>query len=61
MNLPFFRRFPKGLADPGTLAPAVGDAVTMIRATPPEERSRFAREIWKTRRRAHGTDIGLPF
>jgi len=34
---------------------AVQDAVAMIHATPPETRSRFAKEIWR-RRRAHGTD-----
>jgi hypothetical protein len=34
---------------------AVQDAVAMIHATPPEERSRFAKEIWRLRR-AHGTD-----
>lgn len=33
----------------------VADAVAMIHATPPEARSRFAKEIWKLRR-AHGTD-----
>jgi hypothetical protein len=33
----------------------VQDAVAMIRATPPEERSRFAKEIWRLRRK-HGTD-----
>jgi len=34
---------------------AVQDAVAMIHATPPEKRSRFAKEIWRLRR-AHGTD-----
>jgi len=34
---------------------AVQDAVAMIHATPPEARSRFAKEIWRLRR-AHGTD-----
>jgi hypothetical protein len=34
---------------------AVGDAVAMIHATPPEKRSEYAQEIW-SRRRAHGTD-----
>ena len=34
---------------------AVQDAVAMIHATPPEKRSRFAKEIWKLRR-ARGTD-----
>jgi hypothetical protein len=33
----------------------VQNAVAMIHATPPETRSRFAKEIWR-RRRAHGTD-----
>ena len=33
----------------------VDDAVAMIHATPPEARSRFAKEIWR-KRRAHGTD-----
>ena len=33
----------------------VQDAVAMIHATPPENRSRFAKEIWRLRR-AHGTD-----
>ena len=33
----------------------VDAAVAMIHATPPEERSRFAKEIW-AKRRAHGTD-----
>jgi hypothetical protein len=44
--------------DGGTMA--VADAVAMIRATPPEDRSRFAREIW-SRRRQHGTDKTVPF
>jgi hypothetical protein len=39
---------------------AVGDAVAMIRDTPLEERSRFAKEIWAKRRR-HGTDKVVPF
>jgi hypothetical protein len=39
---------------------AVADAVAMIRATPPEARSDFAREIW-ARRRRHGTDQHVPF
>lgn len=41
---------------------AVSDAVAMIRATPPEQRSRFAREIWNRRRR-RGTDrvAAVPF
>jgi len=38
----------------------VSDAVAMIRATPPEQRSRFAREIWAIRRR-RGTDQTVPF
>ena len=43
----------------GTMA--VADAVAMIRATPPDERSRFAREIWAIRRR-RGTDrSAVPF
>ncbi len=42
---------------------AVDAAVSMIHATPPEARSRFAKEIWR-KRRAHGTDRrggGVPF
>jgi hypothetical protein len=35
--------------DGGTMA--VADAVAMVRATPPEDRSRFAREIWAKRRK----------
>jgi hypothetical protein len=42
----------------GTMA--VGDAVAMIHATPPEDRSRFAKEIWAIRRR-RGTDSMVPF
>jgi len=42
----------------GTMA--VSDAVAMIHATPPEDRSRFAREIWERRRR-RGTDRAVPF
>jgi hypothetical protein len=34
---------------------SVADAVAMIHATPPAQRSEFAREIW-TRRRERGTD-----
>ena len=34
---------------------SVSDAVAMIHATPPETRSRFAKEIWSLRRN-HGTD-----
>jgi len=39
--------------DGGTMT--VADAVAMVRATPPGDRSRFAREIW-ARRRKRGTD-----
>jgi len=42
----------------GTMA--VADAVAMIRATTPDERSRLAREIW-ARRRQHGTERAVPF
>jgi hypothetical protein len=42
----------------GTMS--VADAVAMIRATAPEERSRFAREIWAIRRR-RGTSSRVPF
>jgi hypothetical protein len=35
-------------------------AVEMIRATSPENRSRFAEEIWR-RRRDRGTDKQAPF
>jgi hypothetical protein len=48
-------------SDGGTMT--VADAVAMVRATPPKDRSRFAREIW-ARRRAHGTnrsDRSVPF
>lgn len=38
----------------------VDAAVAMIRATPPEERSDFAKEIWR-KRRQHGTDKAVPF
>jgi hypothetical protein len=31
------------------------DAVAMIHATPPDKRSRFAKQIW-AKRRQHGTD-----
>ena len=41
----------KGQSD----AMTVPAAVEMIRATPPERRSQFAREIWQ-KRREHGTD-----
>jgi hypothetical protein len=33
----------------------VDAAVAMIHATPPEARSRFAKEIWRLRK-AHGTE-----
>jgi len=42
----------------GTMA--VADAVALIRATPPGERSRFAREIWGIRRQ-RTTDRAVPF
>jgi hypothetical protein len=32
----------------------VEDAVAMIHATPPEQRSRFAKEIWNIRKRRYG-------
>jgi hypothetical protein len=38
----------------------VSDAVSMIHATSPEQRSRFAREIWAIRRR-RGKDGIVPF
>jgi hypothetical protein len=41
----------KGQSD----AMPVDAAVQMIHATPPEARSRFAKEIWSLRRQ-HGTD-----
>jgi hypothetical protein len=44
--------------DGGTMN--VADAVAMIHATPPEDRSHFAREIW-ARRRRRGTDRAVPF
>jgi hypothetical protein len=44
--------------DGGTMS--VADAVAMVRATPPEDRSRFAREIW-AKRSKRGTDKGVPF
>ena len=34
---------------------SVSDAVAMIHATPPDRRSKFAKEIWR-KRRQHGTD-----
>ena len=42
----------------GTMS--VSDAVAMIRGTPLEQRSRFAREIWAIRRR-RGSDGRVPF
>lgn len=45
--------------DPGGDMP-VADAVAMVRATPPDERSKFAKEIWDRRRR-RGTDRAVPF
>jgi len=39
--------------DPGGNMP-VRDAVALIHATPPEQRSAFAREIWNIRKRRHG-------
>jgi len=44
--------------DGGTMT--VSDAVAMIRATSPEQRSGFAREIWVIRRR-RGTGQRVPF
>ena len=44
--------------DGGTMS--VSDAVAMIRATPPDARSKFAREIWAIRRR-RGTAARVPF
>ena len=41
-------------------AMTVPAAVEMIRATPPERRSEFAREIWE-KRRQHGTEKQVPF
>ena len=41
-------------------AMTVPAAVEMIRATPPEDRSRFAEEIWR-RRRQRGTGREVPF
>jgi 5-methylcytosine-specific restriction endonuclease McrA len=38
----------------------VADAVAMIRATPLEDRSAFARQIW-AKRRQRGTDRSVPF
>jgi hypothetical protein len=45
--------------DPGGNMP-VPDAVAMIHATSPEDRSDFAKEIWNRRRR-RGTDRAVPF
>ena len=42
----------------------VAAAVEMIRATPPQRRSEFAREIWERRRAQHGSSgpsDGVPF
>jgi hypothetical protein len=36
------------------------DAVNMVHATPPDKRSRFAKQIW-AKRRQHGTDRAVPF
>lgn len=33
---------------------SVADAVAMIKATPPEDRSRFARDIWRRRKKRYG-------
>lgn len=33
----------------------LADAVAIIRATPSEDRSRFAREIWRVRRQRYGS------
>jgi hypothetical protein len=39
----------------------LADAVEIVRATSPEKRSQYAREIWRLRR-SHGTDkTGVPF
>ncbi|MGH9663199.1 MAG: hypothetical protein ACRD9L_02100 [Bryobacteraceae bacterium] len=40
--------------DPGGNMP-VADAVALIRATPPDQRSRFAKEIWNRRRQHYGS------
>lgn len=45
--------------DPGGDMP-VAEAVEMIRATPPGERSKFAKRIWSLRRQ-RGTDRTVPF
>ena len=45
-------------------AMSVGAAVEMIRATPPERRSQFARAIWEMRRARYGStgrSDGVPF
>jgi hypothetical protein len=39
---------------------SVADAVDMIRATSPEQRSEFAKEIWNVRRK-RGSDRMVPF
>jgi hypothetical protein len=44
--------------DGGTMT--VSDAVAMIHATPPDDRSRFAKEIWTIRKR-RGSDRVVPF
>jgi len=38
----------------------VGDAVALIHATPADQRSIFARQIWSIRRK-RGTDTNVPF
>jgi hypothetical protein len=46
--------------DPGGNMP-VSEAIAMVRATPPAQRSRFANDIW-ARRRGRGTDrTAVPF
>ena len=45
--------------DPGGNMP-VSEAVALIRATPPDQRSRFAKHIWALRRQ-RGTDRAVPF
>jgi hypothetical protein len=44
--------------DGGTMT--VADAVAMIHATPSNDRSRYAKEIWTIRKR-RGTDKRVPF
>lgn len=48
--------------DPGGNMP-VADAVAMIHATPPDQRSTFARDVWEIRRRRHGATgrVQVPF